>query len=112
MAVAIAMHNIPEGISVAFPIYWATGDCKKAVTLSFVSGLAEPVGALIGAIILLQFLSDLVLGLTLGLVAGIMIFLSFDELLPVAHKQGESHTASIGMMAGMALMVLTLLLFE
>jgi len=90
LAIAVAMHNIPEGISVSFPIYWATGD--------------------IGGVILLQFLNETVLGLTIALVAGIMIFLSFDELLPVAHKHGESHAASIGVISGMIIMVITLIL--
>ncbi len=110
MAIAVALHNVPEGMSVALPIYWATGDRKKAVKLSFLSGLAEPVGALIGVVIFLQFMSDELLGLTLAFVAGIMIFLSLDELLPVAHEQGESHSASIGVMIGMAIMVVTILI--
>ena len=110
MAIAVALHNVPEGISVALPIYWATGDRKKAVKLSFLSGLAEPIGALIGVVIFLQFMSDQLLGLTLAFVAGIMIFLSLDELLPVAHEQGESHSASIGVMMGMLIMVITLII--
>ncbi|MFQ5820037.1 MAG: zinc transporter ZupT [Candidatus Heimdallarchaeota archaeon] len=110
LAIAVSMHNIPEGISVSFPIYWATGDRLEALKLSFLSGLAEPLGALIGGVILLQFLNETVLGLTIALVAGIMIFLSFDELLPVAHKHGESHAASIGVISGMIIMVITLIL--
>ena len=56
IAVAIAIHNIPEGIAVSVPIYYATGDKRKAFWYSFSSGLAEPVGALIGYLILMPFL--------------------------------------------------------
>lgn len=110
LTIAIALHNVPEGISVSFPIYWATGDRLKALKYSFLSGVAEPVGALIGAVILLQFVNETVLGLTIAFVAGIMIFLSFDELLPVAHEKGEGHAASIGLISGMIIMAITLLL--
>ena len=109
LTLAIALHNIPEGISVSVPIFCATGDRKKAFTLSFLSGMAEPMGALIGAVILFQFLSDTVLGLALALVAGIMIFLSLHELLPVAHEYSDSRrTASLGVIAGMIIMAMTL----
>ena len=110
LAVAIALHNIPEGISVSLPIFSATGDRKKAFMISFLSGLAEPAGALLGGIILFQYLSDTIMGLTLALIAGIMIFISFDELLPVAHEHDKGHMASIGVISGMIIMAMTLLL--
>jgi ZIP family zinc transporter len=111
IAVAIAIHNIPEGISVSVPIYYATGSKKKAFVYSFLSGLAEPVGALIGYFILKSFINDLMFGILFAVVAGIMVFISFDELLPAAEEYGEHHLAIYGLIAGMAVMALSLLLF-
>ena len=111
IAVAIAIHNIPEGISVSVPIYYATGDRKKAFLYSFLSGVSEPVGALIGYILLLRFFNDLVFGIVFAMVAGIMVFISLDELLPSAQKYGEHHLSIYGLISGMIVMALSLLLF-
>jgi ZIP family zinc transporter len=108
---AIAIHNIPEGIAVSVPIYQATGDKKKAFTLSFLSGMAEPVGALFGFLILLPFWTPAINGFILAAVSGIMVFISVDELLPSAQKYGEHHLSISGMVAGMAVMALSLFLF-
>ncbi len=111
IAVAIAIHNIPEGISVSVPIYYATGSKKKAFYYSFLSGIAEPIGALIGYAILLNFFSDFVFGILFAGVAGIMVFISLDELLPSAQKYGEHHLSIYGLILGMAVMAISLLLF-
>ena len=111
IAVAIAIHNIPEGIAVSVPIYYATGNKKKAFWYSFSSGLAEPVGALIGFLILMPFLSPLIFGLIFAGVAGIMVFISIDELLPAAQEFGEHHLSIYGLIAGMMLMAFSLLMF-
>ena len=111
IAIAIAIHNVPEGIAVSVPIYYATGSRKKAFTLSFLSGLAEPVGALIGFTILYRFFNDVIFGVLFASVAGIMVFISIDELLPAAEKYGEHHVAIYGVVAGMVVMALSLLLF-
>ena len=111
IAVAIAIHNIPEGISVSVPVYHATGSKKKAFKYSFLSGLSEPVGALIGYLVLMPFLNDVLFGLIFGAVAGIMVFISLDELLPTAEEYGEHHLAIYGLVAGMAIMAISLLLF-
>ena len=111
IAVAIAIHNIPEGISVSVPIYYATGSKKKAFYYSFLSGIAEPIGAVIGYVILLNFFSDFVFGILFAGVAGIMVFISLDELLPSAQKYGEHHLSIYGLILGMAVMALSLLLF-
>lgn len=84
IAIAVAIHNIPEGIAVAVPIYFATGNRKKAFKLSFISGLAEPVGAIVAFLILMPFLNDIMFGVIFAAVAGIMVFISLDELLPAA----------------------------
>ncbi len=112
IAVAIAIHNIPEGISVSVPIYYATGNRAKAFAYSFLSGLAEPTGALIGYVILRPVLDDAVLGISLGAVAGIMLYVSFDELLPAAREYGRGHTAIAGVVCGMAVMAASLLLLR
>ncbi|MBE0646111.1 MAG: zinc transporter ZupT [Bacteroidetes bacterium] len=111
IAVAIAIHNIPEGIAVSIPIYYATNNRKKAFLLSFASGLAEPVGAVIGYFILMQFFSDIIFGIVFASVAGIMVFISLDELLPGAQEYGEHHLAIYGLIAGMGVMAISLLLF-
>ena len=111
IVVAIALHNIPEGIAVSVPIYYATGDKKRAFLYSLASGLSEPVGALIGYLILLPLMNELVYGLLFAAVAGIMVFISLDELLPSAREYGEHHLSIYGLVAGMMLMAASLLLF-
>jgi ZIP family zinc transporter len=110
IAVAIAIHNIPEGIAVSVPIFYATGDRRKAFRWSFLSGLAEPAGAIIGYLILAPFLSETVFGVLFASVAGIMVFISFDELLPAAEEYGEHHVALYGLLAGMAVMAVSLVI--
>ncbi len=111
IAVAIAIHNVPEGIAVSIPIFYATGSRKKAFIYSFLSGLAEPVGALIGYAIFFSFFNDIVFGILFAAVAGIMVFISLDELLPSAGEYGEHHLSAYGLVAGMIVMALSLLLF-
>lgn len=111
IAVAIAIHNIPEGIAVSVPVYYATGSRRKAFTLSFLSGLAEPVGALVGYFIFFSFFSKTVFGVLFAAVAGIMVFISFDELLPAAEKYGEHHYAVYGLISGMIVMAVSLVMF-
>ncbi|RKD22405.1 zinc transporter, ZIP family [Caminicella sporogenes DSM 14501] len=111
IAIAIAIHNIPEGIAVSVPIYYATGDRKKAFLYSFFSGLSEPVGAIVGYFILIRFFNDAMFGLIFASVAGIMVYISLDELLPTAEKYGEHHVAIYGLISGMGVMALSLLFF-
>lgn len=111
IAVAIAIHNIPEGVAVSVPVYFATGSKRRAFWLSFTSGLAEPVGAIIGFLLLMPFLSPTVFGILFAAVAGIMVFISLDELLPTAEKYGKHHLSIYGLIAGMGVMALSLLLF-
>lgn len=110
IAVAIAIHNIPEGIAVSIPIYYATGSKKKALFYSFLSGASEPVGALIGYFILFSFFNGAVMGILFALVAGIMVFISLDQLLPTAREYGEHHLSMYGLIAGMMVMAVSLLL--
>ena len=109
-AVAIAIHNIPEGISVSVPIFYATGSGRKAFLYSFLSGLAEPVGACLGFLVLWPFLSEKLLASLLGFVAGIMVYISLDELLPSAHRFGHGHIVILGVVLGMLIMAVSLLL--
>lgn len=110
IAIAVAIHNVPEGIAVAIPIYFATGNRRKAFKLSFLSGLAEPVGAVVAFLILMPFLTDTMFGIIFAAVAGIMVFISLDELLPAAKKYDETHLSIYGLIAGMAVMAISLLL--
>ncbi len=111
IAIAIAIHNIPEGIAVSVPVYYATGSRRKAFWLSLASGLSEPLGALIGYLILLPFFNDVMFGMLFASVAGIMVFISLDELLPTAREYGEAHLSIYGTVAGMAVMAISLILF-
>lgn len=111
IAIAIAIHNIPEGISVSVPIYYATGNRRKAFGYSFLSGLAEPLGVIVGYSILRPFMNDAVFGVLFASVAGVMVFISLDELLPTAREYGSGHLVIYGVISGMAVMAASLLLF-
>ena len=111
IAVAVAIHNIPEGIAVSVPISYGTGKRGRGFLLSFLSGLAEPVGALMAYFILMPFLSDLLFGFIFAGVAGIMVFISIDELLPTAREYGFHHLAVYGFLGGMAVMAVSLIMF-
>jgi zinc transporter, ZIP family len=108
---AIAIHNIPEGIAVAMPIYHATGSKAKALWYSLLSGLAEPLGAIVGIFLLQAFTGDFFFGILFSGVGGIMVYISLDELLPSAEKYGKHHISIIGLMVGMAIMAASLVLF-
>ncbi|GAO29605.1 zinc transporter ZupT [Geofilum rubicundum] len=111
IAVAIAIHNIPEGIAISVPIYYATGSRRKAFKYSFLSGLAEPIGAIFGFMVLMPFMGPMLFGIVFASVAGIMVFISLDELLPAAREYGEHHLSIYGMFGGMVVMALSLLMF-
>lgn len=111
IAVAIAIHNIPEGIAVSVPIFYATGDRKKAFKMSFISGLSEPVGAFVGFFLLYKFFNESMFGIIFAAVAGIMVYISLDELLPTAERYGEHHIAIYGLISGMMVMAASLLMF-
>jgi ZIP family zinc transporter len=112
IAVAIAIHNIPEGLAVSAPVYLSTGSRKKAFFLSFLSGVSEPVGACLAALVLLPFLTDAVLGWILAAVAGIMVAIAIDELVPAAKSFGSAHTPIVGVIMGMLIMAFSLWLLK
>lgn len=111
VVVAVAIHNIPEGIAVAIPLYRATGSKGKAFVFSLLSGLAEPVGALLGMLVLMPVMNDLVFGVVFAAVAGIMMYIAIDELLP-SSREGSPVASVVGAIAGMAVMAVSLLLFK
>ena len=110
IALAIAIHNIPEGIAISIPIYYATKNKKKAFFTSLISGLSEPLGAILTLLILGPFITDTLFGLIFGAVAGIMVYISLDELLPSAREYGEHNLSILGLMLGMAVMALSVIL--
>lgn len=112
IALAIGIHNIPEGIAVSIPVYYATGSRKKAFVYSFLSGLAEPVGGIVGYFALRPFINDVMVGTVFAVIAGIMVFISLDSLLPSAEKYGNHHLSVWGMVVGMIMMAVSLLLFK
>lgn len=112
LGVAIALHNIPEGVSVAVPVFYATGSRRRAVQAAFLSGLAEPAGALLGYLVLAPFLSPTLLGVLFGAIAGVMVFLALDELLPTAKRYAAGHETAYGMVGGMGVLALSLVLLR
>jgi ZIP family zinc transporter len=119
VGVAIALHNIPEGISISVPFYYATGSRRKAFTYPFVSGLSEPVGALIAYFILFVTLRDghsaippEIMGVLFSGVAGIMVYISLDQLLPTSRAYGKGHESILGLIAGMAVMAISLVMLS
>ena len=112
LAVAIALHNIPEGISIAVPVFYATGSRSKAAVAALLSGLAEPVGALIGWVVLGAVLPASLIGLVFAVIAGAMVFLALDELLPSAQRHAQGHDTAYAMVGGMAILALSLVLFR
>lgn len=109
VAIAIAIHNIPEGFTVAVPIYYATGSRKKALGYSILSGLSEPLGALLAAGIFSLVASEIIVGYSLAFAAGLMVFVAFDELYPAAQKYDNGHLAISGVMMGMIIIALSIL---
>lgn len=110
IVVAIAIHNIPEGLAVAVPILHATGSAAKAFRWALLSGLAEPAGAVLGYLILAPFMTPTIFGIVFAGVGGIMVYISFSQLLPAAHNQGHPRAPLFGLFAGMAVMALSLLM--
>lgn len=108
---AIALHNIPEGIAVAVPMQQATGSRTKAFWWATLSGLAEPAGALICFVLLMPWMGPEVMGMSFAAIAGIMVFISLDELLPTAEATGKHHHAIYGLIVGMAVMAISLAAF-
>ncbi len=108
IAIAIAIHNIPEGIAVAVPIYQVTKSRRKAFMMSLLSGLAEPLGAIVAYLILMPFITPILMGQIFAIVAGIMVFISLDELLPATHAYDQHHISIYGLITGMAIMALSL----
>jgi ZIP family zinc transporter len=119
ITIAIALHNIPEGVSVSVPIYYATGSRRKAFLYSVLSGLAEPIGAAVAYVAIRLFLggnSEVIpaeiMGVLFGGIAGIMVYISLDELLPTSRAYGKGHDSLFGLVAGMMMMALSLLLMK
>lgn len=110
VTLAVAIHNIPEGVAVSMPIFFASGSRKKAFFFSFASGLAEPIGALIGFLIIRPFLNEAFLVSLLAFVSGIMVYISFDEILPTAYRYGQGHSVITGTVLGMLIMAVSLIL--
>lgn len=112
LAFAIAIHNIPEGLSIAIPIFYATKSKKKAVLATFISAIAEPIGALLGYIVLAPFIGPAVYGGVFGVIAGAMVYLALDELLPTAKRYAKGHETVYGIISGMAIIALSLVMFK
>jgi len=107
IAIAIAMHNIPEGVAVAMPVYFATRSRKKAFKYTFLSGITEPLGAVLAFLVLRPFISDLILGFLFAVVSGIMLYVSIEELIPSSRQYGHNTNALVATFMGICIMLLT-----
>ena len=113
LAIAIGIHNIPEGLCVALPIYYATGNRWKAFMWGCLSGLSEPIAALLGWAVLANAMSDKVYGILFGLVSGMMVIISMKELVPTAHRYDPEDTVvTYSLIGGMVIIALSLVLFK
>lgn len=112
IAAAVVLHNIPLSIAISVPIYYSTGSKKKAFLYSLLVGLCQPFGAIMGYLILSRFFNDMVFGVLFSIVAGIMIFVSLDELLPASQKYEDHHLSVYGAIAGMIIMALSMVFFH
>ncbi|NPV62671.1 MAG: zinc transporter ZupT [Methanotrichaceae archaeon] len=112
IAIAIAIHNIPEGIACSVPIYCGTQDRRRSFIISFAAGLTEPLGAIVALLLLYPFLSPTVLAASSAFVAGIMVFICFDELIPVANNYGDEHLTNLGIIGGFVVMMVGLSLLD
>ncbi|MGL4524854.1 MAG: zinc transporter ZupT [Spirochaetia bacterium] len=112
IAIAIAIHNIPEGLAVYIPVYEATDSRKKALWMTFLSGMTEPFGALIAYLLLAPYLTPILLQHINVAIAGIMVYISLDELLPTAKEYGHYHLAMLGLCVGMFVMGFSLVLLS
>ena len=110
VGIAIAIHNIPEGIAVALPMYHVTGKKRYAMLYAALSGITEPIGALVGMFIFGLFLPQILVGVLMAAVAGIMIYISFDTLLPLAKEYGDWHQSLVGILSGVLVIWLSLIL--
>lgn len=111
LGIAIMLHNIPEGISISVPIYYATGSKKRGVIYSLISGLAEPLGAILAFIVLKNYINEITIALVLVIVAGIMITISINEMLPEVNSYNKKNISILGMIIGVILVIVNLLLF-
>jgi len=110
VGIAIAIHNIPEGIAVALPMYHVTGKKRYAMLYAALSGITEPIGALAGMFIFGLFLPQVLIGALMAAVAGIMIYISFDTLLPLAKEYGDWHQSLVGILSGILVIWFSLIL--
>jgi ZIP family zinc transporter len=99
IAIAIMLHNIPEGVATAIPLIAAGMKPSKIAFLTFLSGLAEPFAALIGVFVF-SLLNRSIIGYSLAFAAGVMTYITADELIPVAHEYGYKHTVSAALLLG------------
>ena len=108
LAFAIALHNIPEGIAVSVPVYACTGSKKRAFMWSFLSGISEPIGAILTWLILAPFINDYIMNAMLAVVAGLMVYISLDELLPISRSLAKEHFSIFGIISGIFVMAVSL----
>lgn len=106
LSIAIALHNIPEGISIAIPIYYSTNDKKKAFFITLIAGSSELFGTILAHIFLKNIISNTILSIVLSITAGIMINLSFKELIPKSLDYQNKKITIIGILLGIIIMII------
>lgn len=112
ITLAIALHNIPEGITISVPIYESTGSKKKAFIYTLISGMAEPLGAILAFLFLKPVVTDNLMGIILALTAGIMLYISVNKLLVEAFKYKEKSASVIAFIIGLVFMLISHILLQ
>ena len=106
LALAITLHNIPEGISISVPIYYSTKSKIKAFLYTFLSGISEPIGAVIAYLFLAPYMNDTIMSILLSIIAGIMISISMYELIPASLKYNDTKRTTKYFLIGSVFMLI------
>ena len=112
LALAISFHNIPEGISIAIPIYFSTKSKRKAFFYTLLSGLSEPLGALIAYLFLANHINNFMMSIIFAIIAGIMMHISIYELLNESLQYKKKFLTFIFFIIGFLFMMASHFLFS
>lgn len=108
LCIAIMLHNIPEGIAISVPLYYSGVEKKRVFVYTLLSGLSEPIGALLAYFILKNFINELFLSMVLVFVSGLMISLALNDILKEVKKYNKIKYMIYGLFVSIILFGITL----
>ena len=100
LSLAITLHNIPEGISISIPIYYSTNSRFKAFIYTFISGISEPLGAVISYLFLSKYINNFILGIIYSIIAGMMLNIGYGELYKEAIQYNKKNAIIYSIIGG------------